>query len=66
MNALRQYAGLIFRSRILLTGNGRTMVKLPVWAAVLLALSSLKLAILAVLAVIATGMQVNFEKGGEL
>lgn len=66
MNALRQYAGLIFRSRILLTGNGRTMLKLPVWAAVLLALNSLKLLIFAALAVVAVGMQVNFEKGGEL
>lgn len=63
---MKQYAGLIFRSRIILTGNGRTILKLPIWAVVILGLNSLKLLALAAIAVIGLGMQVNFEKGGEL
>ncbi len=66
MNTMKQYAGLIFRSRIILTGNGRTILKLPIWAVVILGLNSLKLLVLAAIAVIGLGMQVNFEKGGEL
>jgi hypothetical protein len=60
---LKRYLDLAFKSRLILESDGRTMLKLPIWLAVLLALDSIKLLVIAAIAVVGLGMRVTVEKG---
>ena len=63
---LKKYVDLVVKSRLILTSTGRTMLKLPVWAAALLVLfgsNGIKLLVIAALAIVGLGMHVTVEKG---
>ena len=57
MDKVKEYLGILFGGRLIVEGTGRTFAKAPVWLAALLALSSVKLALLTVLLVVAFGMR---------
>ena len=57
MDRVKDILSIVFGGRLIIDGNGRTFAKAPVWLAVLLALSSMKLALLTVLLVVAFGMR---------
>ncbi|MBQ7784941.1 MAG: hypothetical protein IJ381_02160 [Clostridia bacterium] len=54
---IKELLGLVFGTRLIVEGNGRTFVKVPMWLVVLAALSSIRLALLTVLLVVALGMR---------
>lgn len=62
MEQLKEILSLIFGSRLMIEGNGRTFVKVPMWLAVAAALASIKLAVLTVVLVILAGMRVSVIK----
>ena len=57
MDKIKEYLSLLFGGRLIVEGDGRTFVKAPVWLAALAAVSSLRLAVITVLLVIAFGMK---------
>ena len=57
MNKVKDILSIVFGGRLIVEGNGRTFAKAPVWLAVLLAGSSVKLTLLTVLLVVAFGMR---------
>ena len=59
---IKEILSLIFGSRLVVEGSGRTFVKLPMWLAVLAALGSVRLAVLSVLLVVLFGMRVRVAK----
>ncbi|MBQ9321208.1 MAG: DUF4342 domain-containing protein [Eubacterium sp.] len=63
MDKIKQAFRYVFASRLVLFSNGRTMLKLPLWLAVIAGLDSLRFVILAALVIIALGFQVSVEKG---
>ena len=63
MEVIRKYFHLVFGSRLILASSGRTMLKLPVWIIVLLALNSIPLVIVAALAMVGLGYDMTFERG---
>ena len=62
MDRVKDILSSVFGGRLIIDGNGRTFVKAPVWLAVLLALSSMKLALLTVLLVVAFGMRARVAR----
>lgn len=62
MDRIRELLSLIAGSRLEVNGTGRTYVNLPTWLVVLAALSSLHLAVLTVLLIVAFGMRVRLVK----
>lgn len=62
MEQVKDVLRLIFGSRLIVDGNGRTFVKLPLWVCVLVGLSSLPLALITALLVVAFGMRVRIIK----
>lgn len=59
---IKEMITLIFGSRLIVEGKGRTFAKAPMWLAVLAALSSLRLALLTALLVVAFGMRARIVK----
>jgi len=57
MDRVKDILSIVFGGRLIVEGNGRTFAKAPVWLAALLAVSSIKLALLTVLLVVAFGMR---------
>ena len=57
MDKIKEYLSILFGGRLIVEGDGRTFVKAPVWLAALAAVSSLRLAVITVLLVIAFGMK---------
>ncbi len=62
MEQVKDVLRLIFGSRLIVEGRGRTFVKLPMWVCVLVGLSSLRLALITVLFVVVFGMRVRIIK----
>lgn len=62
MNKVKEYLSIFFGGRLMIEGTGRTFAKVPVWLAALAAISSVRLAIITVLAVVAFGMKVRVTK----
>ena len=59
---IKEILSLIFGTRLIVEGKGRTFVKAPMWLAVLAAVSSIRLALLTVLLVVALGMRSRIVK----
>ena len=59
MDRVKEYLGIFFGGRLTVEGNGRTFAKLPVWLAALLAVASIRLAVITVLLIVAFGMKVR-------
>ena len=62
MGKIKEYLGILFGGRLIIEGTGRTLAKAPVWLAVLAALSSIRLAVITVLLVVAFGMKARIVK----
>ena len=62
MDRVKEIVSIVLDGRLIVEGNGRTFAKAPVWLAVLLALSSIKLAMLTALLVVAFGMRARVVK----
>lgn len=62
MDKIKEYLGIFFGSRLVVEGNGRTFAKLSVWLAALLAVASIRLAVITVLLIVAFGMKVRVTK----
>ena len=62
MEQIKEILSLIFGSRLMIDGNGRTFVKVPRWLAVLAGLASIRLAILTAVLVVLAGMRVRVVK----
>lgn len=62
MDQVKELLSIIVGSRLVVEGKGRTFAKVPMWLAVLAALSSLRLTVLTVLLVIAFGMRARIVK----
>ena len=62
LRKIKEILSLIFGSRLIVEGNSRTFVKAPMWSVVLAALSSLRLALLTALLVVAFGMRARIVK----
>ena len=62
MDRVKEILSIVLGGRLVVEGNGRTFAKAPVWLVVLLALSSIKLALLTVLLVVAFGMRARVVK----
>lgn len=61
-NKIKEIVSLIFGSRLVVEGTGRTFVKVPMWLAVLAGVASIRLAVLTVLLVVLFGMRVRVVK----
>ncbi|MBP3656505.1 MAG: hypothetical protein J6K32_07400 [Clostridia bacterium] len=62
MNSFKDIMSIVFGSDLLVEGKGRTFAKAPVWLAGLAGLSSLWLAALTALLVVAFGMKATIVK----
>ena len=62
MNRVKDYLGIFFGGRLIVEGSGRTFAKVPVWLAALAAISSVRLAVVTVLAIVAFSMKVRVTK----
>lgn len=62
MEQIKEILSLIFGSRLVVEGNGRTFVKAPMWLVVLAGLASIRLAILTAVLVVLAGMRVRVVK----
>ncbi|MBR4038526.1 MAG: hypothetical protein IKJ11_00335 [Clostridia bacterium] len=62
MDRVKEYLALFFGGRLFVEGSGRTFARLPVWLAALAAVSSLRLAAVTVLLIVAFGMKVRVAK----
>ena len=63
MDKIKEYLSILFGGRLILEGTGRTVAKAPVWLAALGAISSIRLAVITALLVVAFGMKVRVGKG---
>ena len=59
---IKEIVSLIFGSRLVVEGTGRTFVKAPMWLAVLAGVASIRLAVLTALLVVLFGMRVRVVK----
>ena len=59
---IKEIISLIFGSRLVVEGTGRTFVKMPMWLAVLAGVASIRLAVLTALLVVLFGMRVRVVK----
>lgn len=62
MDRIKEILGIIAGSRLSVAGTGRTFVRVPMWLAVVAALTSPHLAIITALLIIAFGMRVSIQK----
>lgn len=62
MDRVKEYLGILFGGRLIIEGTGRTFAKAPVWLAALCAISSVRLAVITAVAVVAFGMKVRVVK----
>lgn len=62
MDKIKEILGIVVGSRLSVTGTGRTFVRVPMWLAVVAALTSPHLAIITALLIIAFGMRVSIQK----
>ena len=62
MERIKELLSLMVGSRFEVSGTGRTYVNLPTWLVVLAALSSLHLAVITVLLMVAFGMRARLVK----
>ena len=62
MSKVKEYLGILFGGRLIVEGSGRTFAKAPVWLAVLVGISSVRLAVITALLVVAFGMKVRVTK----
>ena len=62
MDKIKEYLGIFFGGRLIVEGSGRTFAKAPVWLAALAAVSSVRLAVITVLLIVAFGMKVRVAK----
>lgn len=62
MSKVKEYLGILFGGRLIIEGSGRTFAKAPVWLAVLVGISSVRLAVITALLVVAFGMKVRVTK----
>ena len=62
MSRIKEILGILFGGRLVVEGTGRTFVKAPVWLAVLAALSSIRLAVITAVLVVAFGMKARIVK----
>lgn len=62
MDRIKEILGIVVGSRLSVTGTGRTFVRVPMWLAVVAALTSPHLAIITALLIIAFGMRVSIQK----
>ena len=62
MDKIKEMVSLIFGSKLVVEGTGRTFVKAPMWLTVLAGLASIRLAVLTVLLVVLFGMRVRVVK----
>ena len=60
---VKEIVSLIFGSKLVVEGTGRTFVKAPMWLAVLACIASIHLAVLTALLVVLFGMRVRVVKG---
>ena len=59
---IKAFLSLVFGTRLIVEGSGRTFVKAPMWLAVAAALSSIRFALLTALLVVAFGMRARVVK----
>lgn len=59
---IKEIVSLIFGSRLVVEGTGRTFVKVPMWLAVLACVASIRLAVLTALLVVLFGTRVRVVK----
>ena len=62
MNKVKEYLSIFFGGRMIVEGSGRTFAKAPVWLAALVGISSVRLAVITALLVVAFGMKVRVVK----
>ena len=62
MDKIKECLGILFGGRLIIEGTGRTFVKAPVWLAALCAVSSVRLAVITAVLVVAFGMKVRVTK----
>ena len=62
MHKVKEYLSIFFGGRLIVEGDGRTFVKVPVWLAALAAVSSVRLTVITALLVVAFGMKVRVVK----
>jgi len=62
MDKVKEYLGILFGGRLVIEGEGRTFAKAPVWLAALAAVSSVRLAVITAVLVVAFGMKVRVAK----
>lgn len=62
MDRIKEILSILFGGRLIVEGTGRTFVKVPVWLTALAAISSVRLAIITVLVIVAFGMKVRVAK----
>ena len=59
MSKVKEYLSILFGGRLIVEGSGRTFAKAPVWLCALAGLSSVRLAVITALLVVAMGMKVR-------
>ena len=62
MDRVKEILSIVFGGRLIVEGSGRTFAKAPVWLAVLLGMSSVKLTVLTVLLIVAMGMRARVTR----
>ena len=62
MDKVKEYLSILLGGRLIVEGSGRTFAKAPVWLAVLVGISSVRLAVITALLVVAFGMKVRVAK----
>ena len=62
MDKIKEYLSILFGGRLIVKGSGRTFAKAPVWLAALAAISSVRLAVITAVLVVAFGMKVRVVK----
>lgn len=62
MEQVKHLLDIVFGSRLVVSGKGRTFAKLPMWVAVLGGLCSLHLVLVTVLLMVAFGMRAEIVK----
>lgn len=62
MDKVKEYLSILFGGRLIIEGTGRTFAKAPVWLAALAAISSVRLAVITAVLVVAFGMKARVAK----
>ena len=62
MDKIKEYLSIFFGGRLIVEGSGRTFAKAPVWLTALVAISSIRLAVITAVLVVAFGMKVRVTK----